>query len=132
MKPEDLLFAETHEWAHVCEENGVKMATVGISAFAIQQLTDLVYLELPQAGATVESGDEIGEVESVKAVSSLFSPVTGTVTAVNTELPNRLETLGEDPYGDGWIVKIRLTNDSCLANLLDYDDYQKQCAEEGE
>jgi glycine cleavage system H protein len=132
VKPEDLLFAETHEWAHVTEENGVKMATVGISAFALQQLTDLVYLELPQVGATVEAGEEIGEVESVKAVSSLFSPVTGTVVAVNTELPNRLETLGADPYGNGWFAKIRLTNDSCLSNLLDYDVYQKQCAQEGE
>ncbi len=132
MKPEDLLFAETHEWAYVTEESGGKVATIGISAFAIRQLTDLVYLELPQVGAFVEAGDEFGEVESVKAVSSLFSPVTGTVAEVNTELPNRLESLGDDPYSHGWIAKIRLSDDSCLAKLLDYDAYQKQCAEEGE
>lgn len=131
MKPEDLLFAETHEWASVSEEDGAKVATVGISAFAIQQLTDLVYLELPQVGATVTAGDEFGEVESVKAVSSLFSPVSGTVTSVNTQLPDHLETLGEDPYQEGWIAKIRLTDDGCLSKLLSYDAYQKQCAQEG-
>ncbi len=132
MKPEDLLFAETHEWAHVTEEAGEKIATIGISAFAIQQLTDLVYLELPQLGTTVEAGDELGEVESVKAVSSLFSPVSGTVMAVNTELPNQLETLSSDPYGAGWIARIRLDGDGGLPALLDYNAYQKQCAEEGE
>ncbi len=131
MKPEDLLFAETHEWAYVTEKDGAKLATVGISAFAIQQLTDLVYLELPEVGRTVESGKEFGEVESVKAVSSLFSPVDGTIAEVNTSLPDHLETLSDDPYGGGWIAKIRVSDDSCLSQLLDYNAYQKQCAEEG-
>ena len=131
MKPEDLLFAETHEWAHVTEQDGVKIATVGIAAFALEQLTDLVYLELPEVGTAVTAGDEFGEVESVKAVSSLFSPVDGTVTEVNTSLPDRLETLGEDPYGNGWVAKIRISDESSLSKLLDYDTYQKQCAEEG-
>lgn len=131
MKPEDLLFAETHEWAHVTEQDGVKIATVGIAAFALEQLTDLVYLELPEVGTTVTAGDEFGEVESVKAVSSLFSPVDGTVTEVNTSLPDRLETLGEDPYGSGWVAKIRISDESSLSKLLDYNSYQKQCAAEG-
>ena len=77
MKPENLLFAETHEWAHITDEDGGKVATVGISAFALEQLTDLVYMELPEVGTTVAAGDEFGEVESVKAVSPLYSPVDG-------------------------------------------------------
>ena len=131
MNPEDLLFAETHEWTHVTEQDGVKTATVGISAFAIQQLTDLVYLELPEVGTAVKAGDEFGEVESVKAVSSLFCPVDGTVTEVNSTLPDRLETLSEDPYGAGWIAKIQISDEGGLSKLLDYDTYQKQCAEDG-
>ncbi len=131
MKPEELLFASTHEWAHISDQDGTQLATVGISAFALEQLTDLVYLELPEVGAQVTAGDEFGEVESVKAVSSLFSPVTGTVTAVNTELPDRLESLGDDPYGTGWIAKIQISDDSGLSDLLDYAAYQRQCAEEG-
>ncbi len=127
MKPEDLLFAKTHEWAHITDEDGGKVATVGISAFALEQLTDLVYMELPEVGATVAAGDEFGEVESVKAVSPLFSPVDGQVIAVNTELPDHLETLSASPYEQGWIAKIRLTDEACLANLLDHAAYQKQC-----
>jgi len=130
VKPEELLFAETHEWVHVAEQDGGKIATVGLSAFALEQLTDLVYLELPQVGATVGPGDEFGEVESVKAVSSLYSPVAGTVTEVNTNLSENLETLGSDPYGSGWIAKIRISDESGLSKLLDYEAYQKQCAEE--
>ena len=131
MNPEDLLFAETHEWALVTNQDGVKVATVGISAFALEQLTDLVYLELPEVGATLAAGDEFGEVESVKAVSSLFSPVDGTVTEINSGLPEHLETLSEDPYGSGWIAKIQISDEACLSKLLDYGTYQKQCAEEG-
>ena len=127
MKPEDLLFAETHEWAHITEEDGGKVATVGISAFALEQLTDLVYMELPEVGTTVSAGDEFGEVESVKAVSPLYSPVDGQVIAVNTELPDHLETLSASPYDKGWIAKIRITDESCLAKLLDQTAYQKQC-----
>ncbi|MFO7905043.1 MAG: glycine cleavage system protein GcvH [Planctomycetota bacterium] len=131
MKPEDLLFAETHEWAHVTQGENGKVATVGLSAFALEQLTDLVYLELPEVGKTVRAGDEFGEVESVKAVSSLFSPVDGTVIEVNTSLPDHLETLGEDPYESGWIARIEMSDESSLDKLMDYDAYQKQCAEEG-
>lgn len=131
MKPEDLLYAETHEWVHVEEQGGQKIATVGISAFAVEQLTDLVYMELPDVGAEVSAGGEFGEVESVKAVSPLYSPVDGEVTEVNSSLPDSLETLNNDPYGAGWIVKVRITDESGLAKLLDYAAYQQQCAEEG-
>jgi glycine cleavage system H protein len=127
LKPEDLLFVETHEWVHVEDQGGQKIGTVGISAFAIEQLTDLVFMELPKIGQTVRQGEEFGEVESVKAVSPLYSPVTGEVIEVNQELPNRLESLADDPYDQGWIAKIRISDDSNLSNLMDYRTYQEQC-----
>jgi len=132
VKPEELLFAETHEWAHITEEDGGKVATVGISAFALEQLTDLVYMELPQVGAQVTAGEEFGEVESVKAVSPLFSPVDGEVIAVNTELPDQLESLSASPYDKGWVAKIRITDEGSLKKLLDYAAYQKQCEAAGD
>ncbi|HUS38079.1 MAG TPA: glycine cleavage system protein GcvH [Pirellulales bacterium] len=131
MKPEDLLYAETHEWVYVEEQGGRKIATVGISAFAVEQLTDLVYMELPEVGAEVSAGGEFGEVESVKAVSPLYSPVSGEVVEVNSSLPDSLETLNADPYGAGWVVKVQIGDDADLAKLMDYAAYQKQCAEEG-
>jgi glycine cleavage system H protein len=129
--PKELLYAETHEWVHVAEQDGVKTATIGISAFAVEQLTDLVYLELPQVGRQVSAGEEFGEVESVKAVSPLYCPITGEVVQVNTALPNQLEVLNQDPYGAGWIAKLKLTDEGSLARLLHYEAYQKQCAEAG-
>ena len=130
MKLEDLLFCETHEWVHIAEEGGAKIATVGISDFAVEQLTDLVYIELPQVGSQVEAGKEFGEVESVKAVSPLYSPVSGEIIEVNSQLADKLELLNEDPYGAGWILKIKVSDDSSLANLMDRTAYEKQCAEE--
>ncbi len=130
MKPEELKYAETHEWAHVAEENGETIATIGISAFAVEQLTDLVYMELPEVGRSVTAGEEFGEVESVKAVSPLYSPVTGEIVAVNSELPNNLESLSADAYA-AWVLKVRVTDPSSLEKLMDYAAYQKQCAEEG-
>ena len=126
MKPEDLLFAETHEWAHVADEGGDKVATVGISAVAVEALTDLVYMELPAVGTAVTAGDSFGEVESVKATSDLYSPVEGEIVAVNSSLPDQLDTLSSDPYGEGWIIKVKLSNEDALGKLLDYASYQKQ------
>ena len=130
-KPQDLLYSETHEWVRIEDEGGRKVATVGITAFAVEQLTDLVYMELPEVGRPVQSGSEFGEVESVKAVSPLYSPVDGEIVAVNNELPDRLEILSRDPYDAGWIMKVRLSDESSLGRLMSYADYQKQCAEEG-
>ena len=124
-----LLFAPTHEWTDIAEENGVKVATIGISAFALEQLNDLVYMDLPEVGRVVDAGEEMGEVESVKAVSPLYSPVAGEIVEVHTELPDQLEKLNEDPYEFGWIVKVKLRDDSGVDQLLDFDAYQKQCAE---
>jgi glycine cleavage system H protein len=128
MNAEELMYCPTHEWVSTTEENGETVATVGISAFAVEQLTDLVYMELPSVGNQVAAGQEFGEVESVKAVSPLYSPVSGEVIAVNTELTDQLETLNDDPYTAGWIMKVKLS-EALPDTLLDYAAYQKQCAE---
>ncbi len=129
--PEKLLYAKTHEWVSLETQGKDKLATIGVSAFAVESLTDLVYIELPVVGRQVKHGEAFGEIESVKAVSDLYSPVDGEVIEVNESLPQQLEVLNEDPYGKGWIAKIRLANEECLKDLLDYAAYQKQCAEEG-
>ena len=130
MKPEELLYSETHEWVHIASVGGKKIATIGISAFAVEQLTDLVYMELPEVGRLLSAGEEFGVVESVKAVSPLYSPVAGKVVEVNTSLPDKLETLSADPYKSGWILKVEVTDDSALGKLHDYASYQRQCAAE--
>ena len=129
MKPEDLLYADTHEWAFVEDQGGEKVVTVGISKFAVEQLTDLVYIELPAVGTQVQAGQEFGEVESVKAVSPLYSPVDGEVAEVNESLKDALEGLSEDSYTGGWMIKVRLSDDAALERLLDHAAYEKQCAE---
>jgi glycine cleavage system H protein len=126
-----LLYAETHEWVDVAEEGGQKIATIGISDFAIEQLNDLVYMDLPEVGKTVGAGDEFGEVESVKAVSPLYSPVGGEIIEVHEDLPDNLDNLNEDPYDFGWIIKIKVDDESALGSLMDHAAYQKQCAESG-
>ena len=98
MKPEELLFCETHEWAHISEEGGEKIATLGISAFAVEQLTDLVFMELPAVGTQVSAGGEFGEVESVKATSEIFTAVSGTITEVNVALGDHPELLNDDAF----------------------------------
>ena len=131
MNPKDLLYAETHEWVRVSEEGGRKIATVGITGFALEQLTDLVHMVLPKVGSRVKSGSPFGEVESVKAVSDLYSPVDGEVIAVHGDLTNKLETLGSDPYNTGWMIKVALSDESSLKKLMDVRAYEKQCAAEG-
>jgi glycine cleavage system H protein len=127
VKPEQLKYAKTHEWVAV--DGGV--ATVGISAFAVEALTDLVFIELPNVGTKVQPEQPFCEVESVKAVSDVYAPVAGEVIEVNTSLPDKLETLSTDPYGQGWIAKIRISDEAGLAKLMDHKAYEKQCAEEG-
>lgn len=131
-KPEDLLYSETHEWVRLEQEGDQQIAVVGITAFAVEQLTDLTFMELPEVGQSFDAGEAMGEVESVKAVSPLYSPVTGEVVAVNEGLPDQLEVLSEDPYEAGWIAKIKVTDPASLSQLMDYAAYQKQCAAEGE
>lgn len=130
MNPSELLYAKTHEWLSVAEEGGDKVGTLGISAFAVEALTDLVYIDLPAVGKTVEAEQPFCEVESVKAVSDIYSPVAGEVIAVNDSLPDNLEVLGDDPYEKGWIAKIKITDEAGLSNLLDKSAYDKLCSEE--
>ncbi len=132
MQPQELLYAKTHEWVHVDRDAAShRIATVGISHFAVEALTDLVYIELPATGRTVKAGESFGEIESVKAVSDMYSPVSGEIVEVNQTLAERLDVLHDDPYSAGWIIKIRMSDEAGLSELLDYKAYQKQCAEEG-
>jgi glycine cleavage system H protein len=131
VSPEQLLYAKTHEWVHLENDaQGQRVATIGVSAFAVEALTDLVYMQLPPVGRKLQAGESFGEIESVKAVSDLYSPVDGEVVAINQDLPNKLETLNADPFGAGWLIKVRLSSDEGLRGLLDHQAYQKQCAEE--
>jgi glycine cleavage system H protein len=123
--PKALRYAATHEWVSV-DSSGV--GTVGISAFAVEELTDLVFMALPKVGVKVVAGEEFGEVESVKAVSPLYSPVSGEVVEVHTSLPDQLEILGNDPYTQGWIMKVKLSAPSELDSLMDFEAYEQQCS----
>ena len=124
--PEQLRYCDSHEWAYVADESS-GIATVGISAFAVAELTDLVFMALPKIGQTVTAGSEFGEVESVKAVSPMYSPVSGTVVDIHSALVEKLESLSVDPYNEGWIMKVRMSDPSELNRLLDWEAYQKQC-----
>lgn len=119
-----LRYAKTHEWLHVAGDVG----TIGITDFAVKELTDLVYIDLPKVGRTLTAGDVFGEVESVKAVSDLYAPVSGDVIAVNANLPNDLDTLSQDPFGRGWLIKVRLNNPAEAGKLMDQATYHKECA----
>jgi glycine cleavage system H protein len=121
----NLHYTPTHEWVHVEGDT----ATVGISRFAVEQLTDLILIDLPQPGRHVEAGKSFGEVESVKAVSDLYSPVSGEVTAVNSDVSSNVQILSEDPYTRGWLIKVKLSDRSQLAGLLDFGAYQKKVEE---
>jgi glycine cleavage system H protein len=124
MIPNDLQYAKSHEWAKV--EGDV--ATVGITHFAQEQLGDLTFVDLPKVGDQVSAGAEMGSVESVKAASELYSPVTGEVVEVNAALENAPEAVNQDPYGAGWMLKVKLS--SAPADLLDAAAYADVCAAE--
>jgi glycine cleavage system H protein len=129
--PQDLLYAKTHEWARVEKDAaGGKTVAVGLTAFALEALTDLVHVELPEVGRQVRAGQPFGEIESVKAVSDLYSPVDGEVVEVNAALAENLEHLADDPYGTGWFIKIKLGSEAGLGQLLDEAAYKRQCDEE--
>jgi len=131
MQPEKLLYAKTHEWAAVeTDAAGEKIATIGLSKHALELLTDLVFIDLPSVSDTAEAGETFGEIESVKAVSALYSPVTGEIIAVNDSVSDRLATLGQDPYDSGWLIKVKLSGEEELEELLDFAAYQKFCESE--
>ncbi|MFP5382445.1 MAG: glycine cleavage system protein GcvH [Gammaproteobacteria bacterium] len=121
--PSNLRYAKTHEWIRL-EDDGT--AYVGISDHAQDAMGDLVYVQLPDTGVPVSTGDEVGVVESVKAASDIYSPVDGEIIEVNSLLEDAPETVNEDPYGRGWIFRIRLADKAQLDELLGADDYQEQ------
>lgn len=117
MIPDDLLYAKSHEW---CLIEG-DVATVGITQFAQEQLGDLTFVELPDVGDTFEAGNEMGSVESVKAASEIYAPVSGEIIEVNEELEDAPEKVNEEPYGDGWMVKIKFKGEP--EGLMDAGGY---------
>lgn len=121
MYPEKYRYTKEHEWVLVEGDIG----TIGITDHAQAELGDIVYVDLPKAGATATQGGVIGSVESVKAVSDIYSPLTGEVTEVNSVLTDKPEKINEDPHGDAWLVKVKLSNPSEIENLLSAADYQK-------
>ncbi|MCS7238911.1 MAG: glycine cleavage system protein GcvH [Thermoguttaceae bacterium] len=130
MNPESLRYTPTHEWVYFEEQNGQLIATVGLTQFAVESLTNLVFLELPKVGQHVQAGKPMGVVESIKAVSDIYSPVDGEVIEVNQPVVNELDLLSRDPYGSGWLVKIRLAENKEPEGLLDHKAYEAQCASE--
>ena len=126
--PEDLKYSREHEWALV---EG-KVATVGITDFAQDKLGDIVFVELPAVGDKVTKDEAMGVVESVKAVSDVYSPVSGTVIEINDDLPDSPDMINEDPYGDGWIVKIQMSDPTDVEDLMDSEAYEAFVAEQEE
>jgi len=125
-RPKNALYTKTHEWVIVEGEIG----TVGITDYAVEHLSDLVFIDLPTVGSVVKQNEAFGEIESVKAVASLNSPVSGEVVEVNESLPEQLELLSEDTYGEGWMIKVKLSDTSELDSLMDLEAYNKFCEEE--
>jgi glycine cleavage system H protein len=119
-RPEDLKYTPTHEWLRVEGE----LAVIGITDFAVEQLSDLVFVDLPAVGDTVVKDSRFGEVESTKTVSDLIAPVSGKVEAVNSELADHLEVLSQSPYEKGWMIKVRMTKPAEVSQLLSAGDYQ--------
>ena len=121
MTPTDLLFTKEHEWLRIDGSVG----TVGISDHAQKELGEIVYVELPKPGTRYASGDTFGSVESVKAVSELFLPVAGEIVEINEDLGAAPEKINEDPYGTGWMIRIRLTDPSETADLMSAEEYDE-------
>jgi glycine cleavage system H protein len=127
LTPSELKYASSHEWARL-EEDGT--VTIGISDHAQDALGDVVFVELPDVGITLAAGDEAGVVESVKAASDIYAPVSGEVIAINEQLEDEPETVNADPYNDGWFFKLQPSDTSELEALLGAEDYQQHCDEE--
>jgi glycine cleavage system H protein len=120
MYPSDLKYDKEHEWVRLDGD----IAVIGISHFAQDQLGEVVYVDLPGSGDSVTAGETFGEIESVKSVSELFSPVTGEVVKVNDALEDAPETVNEDAYGEGWMIEVKITDPSEVSALLSAEDYE--------
>jgi len=118
--PENLKYTKDHEWIKVEGENGI----VGITEYATGELGDVVFVELPAPGKQVKQGESFGTIEAVKAVSDLFAPLSGEIVEINTELEKSPELVNKDPYGKGWMIKLKISNKTELNNLLDVKTYR--------
>jgi glycine cleavage system H protein len=125
-RPADLKYLSSHEWVRLKDD----VAIVGITDFAIEQLGDLVFVDLPAAGTSVQKGSSFGEIESTKTVSELLAPVSGEIVEVNTAVVEQLERLADSPYDEGWMVKIRPSDATELDDLLSLAEYEAQIASE--
>ncbi len=119
--PEDLKYTKDHEWMRIEGD----IATVGITEYAQGELGDIVYVELPEVGSDTEQGESFGTIEAVKAVSDLFAPLTGEVAEINESLNDQPETINKDPYGEGWIIKIKISDTSEIDKLLNKAQYEE-------
>jgi glycine cleavage system H protein len=126
MDPKTLRYAPTHEWVSLDGD----IATIGISQFAIDQLTDLIVIDLPAPGSRLTAGKSFGEIESVKAVSDLYAPVGGEVVEVNSAVAGDVQRLAKEPYGGGWLIKVRVDDPAAVDALLDRDAYERKVADE--
>ena len=126
MNPEDLRYTESHEWVHV--DGGI--GTIGITDHAQKQLGEIVYLELPEVGHVYNADEEFGTVESVKAVSELFIPASGEVVEVNKSAVAEPGIINDDPFGDGWLIRVKLSTDEDVARLMTAEDYARYVREE--
>jgi len=126
MDPKDCRYTKDHEWVKIDGDRG----TVGITDYAQKQLGDVVFVELPEAGTKVESGKRFGTVESVKAVSELYSPVSGEVVESHADLVQKPETLNADPYGEGWMIVVKIQDPAALSGLMDAAQYAAYVASE--
>lgn len=118
-----LRYSKSHEWASLAGD----VCTVGISKFAADQLQDITYIKLPDAGTKVKVDASFGEIETVKAVSDLYSPVNGEVVAVNTKATEDMELIKNDPFGEGWLIRVKMAPGSNLNHLMDHAAYEQQC-----
>lgn len=128
MNPKNLRYHKEHDWARV--EGDV--ATLGVTDYAQESLGDIVYIELPEVGAEVSAGVSYAEIESVKAVSDVFAPVSGTVIEANDEVVDAPELINESPYEDGWLIKVRLSDPSEADDLMSAEEYEEMLAEQEE
>ena len=126
--PEGLKYSKEHEWVLVEDD----VAIIGITEFAQGELGDIVFVELPEVGEKISKDDPFGSLESVKAVSDIFAPISGTVVEINDALPDSPETINEDPYGDGWMIKVQMTDMDELKDLMSPEDYAEFIKQQNE
>ena len=130
--PDDLFYTKDHEWARIEDRDGTKVATIGVTRYAVEQLGDVTQVDLPKEGESVKQAEVFGSVESVKAVSDLFAPLSGTVVKVNSPLSDSPEYVNEDPYDEGWMIQIALSNPAEVESLLSAESYQAFLREQAE